>query len=128
MVSLVPKQAHAPNCFHAVLEVASENNNVSVVNGWLFNGRQWILHAWCETDEAVIDLTETHEMIDKATYYRIMGVTPERTVRYTRLVFFTQVAEHGHFGPFDTDFFFAPITAQDPLIETNHHSRPSTEK
>jgi hypothetical protein len=115
MASPSPKQAHTATCFDAVLEVASENNNVIVVNGWLFNGRQWILHAWCETDKAVIDLTETHETIDKATYYQIMGITPERTVRYTRLAFFSQVAYHGHFGPFDTDFFFATMTSQDPL-------------
>lgn len=116
MASLIPKQAHTATCFDAVLEVASENDHVDVVNGWLFNGRQWILHAWCETDEAVIDLTETRGAIDKTTYYRIMGVTPERTIRYTRLGFFSQVAQHGHFGPFDTDFFFAPLTSEDPLI------------
>lgn len=73
------------------------------------------MHAWCEIGEAVIDLTATREAIDKATYYRIMGVTPERTIRYTRLQFFTLAADQGHSGPFDEVLFFAPTTPRDPL-------------
>ncbi|BBO83659.1 hypothetical protein DSCO28_42250 [Desulfosarcina ovata subsp. sediminis] len=63
----------------------------------------------------VLDKTETREAIDKPTYYRILGVTPERTVRYTRMRFFTLAAEQGHFGPFDKAFFFAPTTPRDPI-------------
>jgi hypothetical protein len=124
MKPLTPKQDHAGNCFEAVLEVASETRDVVVVNGWLYNRRQWILHAWCELGEAVIDLTETRAAIDKPTYYRIMGVTPERTVRYTRLQFFTLAAEQGHFGPFDKVFFFANTIPRDPLTFDSGNNHP----
>lgn len=109
MDTLTPKQEHTPNCFHAVLEVASENNTAEVVNGWLYNGRQWILHAWCEIGDNVIDLTVAHDPIEKAAYYRVMGVAQDKTVRYTRLAFFKLAAEHGHFGPFDERFSSPPI-------------------
>ena len=115
MKTLRPRQDHAGKCFEATLEVASETSNAFVIHGWLQNQKLWILHAWCEIDEWVIDLTETREPIDKSTYYRIMGATPERSIRYNRQEFFALAAEHGHFGPFDKAFFFAEKSAGDPI-------------
>ncbi len=115
MKTLMPRQNHAGSCFEATLEVASETNDAVVVHGWLLNQEYWILHAWCEIDEWVIDLTETREPIDKSTYYRIMGVTPERSIRYDRQEFFALAAEHGHFGPFDKALFFAEKSSSDPI-------------
>jgi hypothetical protein len=119
MKTLTPRQDHAGSCFEATLEVASETRHAVVVHAWLHNQEQWILHAWCEVDEWVIDLTETRESIDKSTYYRIMGVTPERSIRYDRQDFFVLAAKHGHFGPFDKAFFFAEKSSGDP-IKGNH--------
>jgi len=116
MRPLTPRQDHAGSCFEATLEVASETRGAVVTHGWLHNRELCILHAWCEIVEWVIDLTETREPIDKATYYRIMGVTPERSIRYNRQEFFALAAELGHFGPFDKDFFFAEKTSQDPQL------------
>jgi hypothetical protein len=99
----------------AVLEVASENRDAVVIHGWLHHQGEWILHAWCEFDEWVIDLTEAREPIAKSAYYQTMGVTPERFVRYERQEFFALAAKHGHFGPFDKVFFFSQKTPQDPL-------------
>ena len=115
MKTLTPRLEHAGNCFEATLEVASETSDAIVVHGWLLSQEYWILHAWCEIDEWVIDLTETREPIDKSTYYRIMGVTPERSIRYNRQEFFALAAEHGHFGPFDKAFFFAEKSSGDPI-------------
>ena len=115
MRTLTPRQDHASSCFEATLEVASETRDAAVIHGWLYNQEGWILHAWCEIDEWVIDLTETREPIDKTTYYRIMGVTPERSIRYNRQDFFALAAKHRHFGPFDKTFFFAEIWSTDPI-------------
>ena len=115
MKTLTPRQNHAGSCFEATLEVASETRDAVVLHGWLHNQESWILHAWCEVDEWVIDLTETREPIDKSFYYRIMGVTPERSIRYDRQEFFALAAEHGHFGPFDKAFFFAEKSFADPI-------------
>ena len=115
MKTLTPRHDHAGSCFEATLEVASETSDAVVIHGWLYNQEHWILHAWCEIDEWVIDLTETREPIDKSTYYRIMGVTPERSIRYNRQEFFALAAEQGHFGPFDKAFFFAEKSFDDPL-------------
>jgi hypothetical protein len=115
MKTLKPRQDHAGKCFEATLEVASETSNAVVIHGWVQDQECWILHAWCEIDEWVIDLTETREPIDKSTYYRIMGVTPERSIRYNRQEFFALAAEHGNFGPFDKVFFFAEKSAGDPI-------------
>ena len=115
MKTLTPKQDHAGKCFEATLEVASETSNAVIIHGWLHYQERWILHAWCEIDEWVIDLTETREPIEKTSYYRIMGVTAERSVRYNREEFFALAAEHGHFGPFDKAFFFAEKSAGDPI-------------
>jgi hypothetical protein len=115
MKTLTPKQDHAGSCFEATLEVASETRDAVVIHGWLHNQERWILHAWCEVEEWVIDLTETREPIDKDTYYRKMGVTPERSIRYNRQDFFALAAEHRHFGPFDKAFFFAEVSSTDPI-------------
>ena len=115
MKTLTPRQNHAGSCFEATLEVASETRDAVVIHGWLHNQENWILHAWCEVDEWVIDLTETREPIDKSIYYRIMGVTPERSIRYNRQEFFALAAEHGHFGPFDKAFFFVEKSFADPI-------------
>ena len=115
MKTLTARQDHSDNCFEATLEVASETMDAVIIHGWLHNRESWILHAWCEVDEWVIDLTETREPIDKSTYYRVMGVTPERSIRYSRQDFFVLAAEHGHFGPFDKAFFFAKQSSQDPI-------------
>ncbi len=109
------RRHHSPNCFEATLEVASENENAVVVHGWLQTPDKWVLHAWCELEESVMDLTESREPLDKAAYYDVMGITPERTVRYSRLEFFTLSAESGGFGPFDLEFFDAPLAEEDPL-------------
>lgn len=115
MKTLTPRQDHAGKCFEATLEVASENINAAVIHGWLHIQELWILHAWCEIDEWVVDLTETREPIDKFTYYSVMGVTPERSIRYNRQTFFALAAEHGHFGPFDKALFFAEKSKDDPI-------------
>jgi hypothetical protein len=115
MKTLTPRQNHSDSCFEATLEVASETMDAVVIHGWLRNRDSWILHAWCEVDERVIDLTETRKPIDKSAYYRIMGVTPERSIRYDRQAFFALAAEHGHFGPFDRNFFFSEAASGDPL-------------
>ena len=115
MKTLIPRQEHAGSCFEATLEVASETMDAVVIHGWLHNHELWILHAWCEIDEWVIDLTETREPIDKSIYYRVMGVTPERSIRYNRQEFFALAAAHGHFGPFEKTFFFAEKSSGDPI-------------
>jgi len=115
MKTLTPRQDHAGSCFEATLEVASETRDAVVIHGWLHNQESWILHAWCEVNEWVIDLTETREPINKSIYHRIMGVTPERSIRYSRQEFFALAAEHGHFGPFDKVFFFTEKTSSDPI-------------
>ena len=115
MKTLIPRQEYATKCFDAALEVAAENRDAVVVHGWLHSQEHWLLHAWCEIDEWVIDLTETREPIDKSVYYRTMGVSPERSIRYNRWDFFALAAEHGHFGPFDKAFFFAEKSSADPV-------------
>ena len=115
MKTFTPRQDYAISCFEATLEVASETGDAVVIHGWLYNQEFWILHAWYEINKWVIDLTETREPIDKSTYYRIMGVTPERSIRYNRQEFFALVAAHRHFGPFDKTFFFAEKSAGDPI-------------
>lgn len=122
MKTLTPRHEHAGSCFEATLEVASETHDAVVIHGWLKSQEHWILHAWCEIDEWVIDLTETRESIDKSTYHRIMGVTQERSIRYTRSEFFELAAEHGHFGPFDKAFFFAEKSFDDPLEKYSQQS------
>jgi hypothetical protein len=115
MKTLTPRHDHTGSCFEATLEVASETNDAVVIHGWLHNQGHWILHAWCEINEWVIDLTETRQPIDKSAYYRIMGATPERSIRYERQVFFALAAAHGHFGPFDKALFFAEQSSIDPI-------------
>jgi hypothetical protein len=113
--ALLPRQSHAKKCFEATLEVAAETEDVFVVHGWLNHHHHWILHAWCEIGEDVIDLTESREPIDKSLYYDVMGINPERSIRYTRIEFFKLASEKGHFGPFDKTFFCAETLANDPF-------------
>jgi hypothetical protein len=115
MKTLTPRQEHTSSCFEATLEVASETREAVIIHGWLYSQQRWILHAWSEVDQWVIDLTETREPIDKSTYYRTMGITPERSIRYNRQDFFALAAKHGHFGPFDKAFFFAETSSEDPI-------------
>lgn len=99
----------------AVLEVASENEAAGIVQAWIHDQNRWILHTWFEVDDQVIDLTEGRSPIPKIQYYAVMGVTETRAKRYSRQAYFAKVAETGHFGPFDKDFFFAETTSTDPL-------------
>lgn len=115
MNRLEPKATHTPKCFDATLEVASENPETVVVHGWTYGNGRWILHAWCESADAVIDLTESRSPIPKSDFYEVMGVSEERTRRYSRLEFFTLAAQEGHFGPFDKSFFFTETTQSDPI-------------
>ena len=115
MGSCEPKTQHTPECFMAVLEVASENENAVIVQAWLHYQVRWILHAWCEIDGQVIDLTERRSPIPRTEYYAVMGVTETRARRYSRQAYFAMAAETGHFGPFDRVFFFAETTSTDPL-------------
>lgn len=116
MKLLQPRMVYSSDCFDSTLEVASENHEATVIHGWLYNSSQWILHAWCEIGEDVIDLTETRAPIPKNDYYMAMGITEERLRRYTRLEFFTLFANEGHYGPFDKDFFYRETTTKDPLL------------
>lgn len=102
-------------CFDAAMEVASEQEEFSVVHAWVHMGNMWTLHAWAETPEAVYDLTESEQPYRREEYYAQLGVTEERLRRYSRLEFFTRVAEERQFGPFDKELFFAPISDVDPL-------------
>lgn len=92
MDSCNPRTQYTPECFMAVLEVASENENTVVVQAWIEAEARWILPTWCEFDDQVIDLTERRTPIPKAEYYAVMGVTEPRTRRYARLAYFSEVA------------------------------------
>ncbi len=115
MTPLVPPKAHRPACFEAALEVAAETEAAVVVHAWIFAGERWILHAWCEIDGEVVDLTLGRSSIPRDAYYSAMGVAEARCVRYGRLEFFETMARHGHVGPFRRDFFFAETSDADPL-------------
>ena len=110
-----PKSQHTPECFMAVLEVASENDDAVVVQAWLHNQHRWILHSWCEIGDQVIDLTESRSSIPKTEYHTVMGVTETLARRYSRQTYFVMAADAGHFGPFDKKLFFADTTSTDPL-------------
>ena len=110
-----PRTEHKPGCFEATLEIASENHEAVVVQGWIFGSSQWILHAWCEFGDEVVDLTESRQPIPRSEYYLAMGVEEDRIRRYSRLDFFTLATEHGHFGPFDKELCFAATSPDDPL-------------
>ncbi|MFV0420874.1 hypothetical protein [Oleidesulfovibrio sp.] len=107
--------AHRPLCFDAAMEVSSELEDFGVVHAWIRKDSMWVLHAWAENEDAVYDLTETNSPIRREDYYAACGVTEERLRRYDRVAFFTQVAEKGMFGPFDTGLFFATESEKDPL-------------
>lgn len=104
-----------PKSFEAVIEVGSECEDCTVVHAWVHVDGKWVLHAWGETDMAVYDLTESRDPQHKAEYYARMGVTEERLKRYDRIEFFTLLGDHKHFGPYDTEFFFAETSDTDPL-------------
>lgn len=94
-------------CFAAAMEVCSESEVAEVVHGWVPGGPGFVVHAWAEVEDAVYDFTESERPMRKADYYARMGVRPELTRRYTRVEYFTLMAETGSMGPFDKEFFFA---------------------
>ena len=97
-------------CFAAAMEVCSESEAAEVVHGWVPGGPGFVVHAWAEIEGAVYDFTESNKPERKADYYARMGVRPELTRRYTRVEYFTRMAETGSMGPFDKDLFFANET------------------
>lgn len=116
-----PRTKHKPGCFDMTLEIASENVEAVVVHGWIYGVSQWILHAWCEFGDDVVDLTESRGPIPRSKYYLAMGVEEERIRRYSRLDFFTLATEHRQFGPFDKELFFAVTSSDDPLKRVRVH-------
>ncbi|MGE4470706.1 MAG: hypothetical protein AB7D47_11285 [Desulfovibrio sp.] len=106
---------YRPQSFEAVLEVVSENETAEAVHSWLFNGAEWYVHAWAEVEGHVFDLTESRQPIDRETYYRANHVRESAIRRYSRVEFFTNMAEQGHVGPFDTAFFYTTVSRTDPL-------------
>ncbi len=114
-----PRTEHLPACFDMTLEIISENFDAVVVHGWISGTTQWILHAWCEFGDDVVDLSESRDPIPRSEYYPAMGVEEERIRRYSRLDFFTLVTELRHFGPFDKELFFAVTSLDDPLAQLN---------
>ncbi|MGE4291497.1 MAG: hypothetical protein AB7E32_04725 [Desulfovibrio sp.] len=106
---------YRPASFEALLEVVSENESAEAVHGWIFNGREWYVHGWAELEGYVFDLTETRRPLDRAAYYADNHVREAALRRYDRVEFFTRMAEAGHVGPFDTEFFFTTVTKTDPL-------------
>jgi hypothetical protein len=107
-------------CFTAAMEVASESEACTVVHGWLPGEEGWFVHAWVEIpagegEIGIYDLTLSNDPFPKEAYYERTKATEERSKRYERVVFFTQIAETGGFGPFDKEFFFAETSAKDPL-------------
>ncbi|SKA74232.1 hypothetical protein SAMN02745704_00620 [Paucidesulfovibrio gracilis DSM 16080] len=101
--------------FEAVLEVVSENETAEAVHGWLNNGDEWFVHGWAEAEGFVFDLTESRRPIERATYYEANQVSEDRVRRYSRVEFFTLMAERGDVGPFDKAFFYTTVTRTDPL-------------
>jgi hypothetical protein len=107
-------------CFAAAMEVASESDACTIVHGWLPGEEGWFVHAWVEIpagegEIGIYDLTLSNDPFPKEAYYERTKATEERSKRYERVVFFTQIAETGGFGPFDKEFFFAETSAKDPL-------------
>ncbi|MEF2144284.1 MAG: hypothetical protein V3573_02460 [Desulfovibrionaceae bacterium] len=104
-----------PKSFEAVLEVVSENETAEAVHAWLWNGHEWYVHGWAELEGHVFDYTESRRPVNRETYYEANGVKEIYVRRYSRLEFFTNMAEMGHVGPFDKEFFFTTVSRQDPL-------------
>ena len=98
-------------CFAAAMEICSESEAAEVVHAWVPGGPGFVVHAWAEIEDGVYDLTESDRPMRKADYYAHMGVRPELTRRYSRVEYFTLMAETGSFGPFDKELFFANETA-----------------
>ena len=102
-------------CFAAAMEICSESEAAEVVHAWVPGGPGFVVHAWAEIEDGVYDLTESDRPMRKADYYARMGVRPELTRRYSRVEYFTRMAETGSLGPFDKELFFAnesPTLAQ----------------
>lgn len=102
-------------CFQAVLEAASENEDVEVVNAWVLWDGEWVVHAWVEGQNFVLDFTVSRDRVMKEDYYKALSVSEDRLKRYSRVEFFTLMAENSHFGPYDKDFFFDHKSDGDPL-------------
>ncbi|MCP4686552.1 MAG: hypothetical protein GY859_00785 [Desulfobacterales bacterium] len=115
MEKIVQKEAFTKKCFEAALEVASENETAEVVHAWIVGPEGWLLHAWGEIGDNVLDLTEARTPFPRKEYYQSLGVVEERLRRYSRLEFFELFAEHGHLGPFDKAFFYAEASKRNPL-------------
>ncbi|SDL33805.1 hypothetical protein SAMN05660337_2693 [Maridesulfovibrio ferrireducens] len=110
-----------PSSWEYCLEAASENIETEVVHGWIFKDGKWVTHAWCEFADKVIDLTESTHSMPKFEYYQRHMVSDQRCRRYSRIEFFTLVGDEKHFGPYDTELFFAETSDEDPIdvIEAN---------
>ncbi|WP_027721043.1 hypothetical protein [Maridesulfovibrio zosterae] len=104
-----------PSAWEYCLEGASENIETEVVHGWIFKDGVWTAHAWCEFADRVIDLALSTHSTDKSDYYTKYMVSSDRCRRYSRIEFFELVGNEKHFGPYDTDLFFAETSEQDPL-------------
>lgn len=109
------QEGYRPKSFEAVIEVLSEVESAEAVHAWLNNGSEWYIHAWAEAEGVVLDLTEARKPQNKDEYYQRRNVDERYCKRYTRLEFFTLMAENGGFGPYDTEFFFATTSEKDPL-------------
>lgn len=101
--------------FAAALEVASKCETATVVHAWIPGGPGYVVHAWAEVDDAVYDLTESNQPFTKADYYTRFGVQEAHIWRYDRVTFFTLVAEHGNFGPFEPALLPLTCTQKPPL-------------
>lgn len=99
----------------AIIEAASENETAEVVFCWVPDSGGWRVQAWAEMEGHVLDFTESRTPIAIADYYKDMGVTAERCRRFSRVEYFTMVADSGSFGPFDKEFFPGLSSAVDPL-------------
>lgn len=93
--------------FAAAMEVCSENDQAQVVHAWVPGGPGFVVHAWAEIEDAVYDLTQSRHPERKTDYYARMQVSEKLLRRYTRVEYFTLMAETGSLGPFDLEFFFA---------------------
>ncbi|XPV76903.1 MAG: hypothetical protein ACNI27_02990 [Desulfovibrio sp.] len=103
-------------CFHASLEFASDLAGAEIVHGWIFNSKEWILHAWGEIDGVVYDFTKTRTPFDKNEYYDFFKIEEKRCRRYERIEYFTLVGDTGSVGPYDKELFFATSSTEDPLV------------
>lgn len=101
------KKNYTGRCFEAVFDLACENEQTTIVHGWVFspNLQQWITHAWGELGDQIFDLTVGPEPTQKNIYYELGQIREDGLVRYSRLDFFKMGIEHNHHGPWDKDLF-----------------------